>query len=92
MIPCWIVVGVAIQHKILTPTTIQHGILTRGLSTEEGVKIQQRDQNSTAKEGHYLTKYQQRINLGRPTFNPKIFGIPTVTADGVSYNLEISFF
>ena len=29
---------------------------TRGIATREGVKIQQRDQNSTAKEGHNSTK------------------------------------
>ena len=29
---------------------------TRGIATQEGVKIQQRDQNSTAKQGHNSTK------------------------------------
>ena len=37
---------------------------TRGVATEEGVKIQQRDQNSTAKEGHNSTKNPLNIDPG----------------------------
>ena len=37
---------------------------TRGIATQEGVKIQQRDQNSTAKEGHNSTKNPLNIDPG----------------------------
>ena len=37
---------------------------TRGITTQEGVKIQQRDQNSTAKEGHNSTKNPLNIDPG----------------------------
>ena len=37
---------------------------TRGIATQEGVKIQQRDQNSTAKEGHNSTKNQLNTDPG----------------------------
>ena len=36
----------------------------RGITTQEGVKIQQRDQNSTAKEGHNSTKNPLNIDPG----------------------------
>ena len=37
---------------------------TRGIATQDGVKIQQRDQNSTAKEGHNSTKNPLNIDPG----------------------------
>ena len=37
---------------------------TRGIATQEGVKIQKRDQNSTAKEGHNSTKNSLNIDPG----------------------------
>ena len=37
---------------------------TRGIATQNGVKIQQRDQNSTAKEGHKSTKNPLNIDPG----------------------------
>ena len=37
---------------------------TRGIATQEGVRIQQRDQNSTAKEGHNSTKNPLNIDPG----------------------------
>ena len=37
---------------------------TRGIATQEGVKIQQLDQNSTAKEGHNSTKNPLNIDPG----------------------------
>ena len=37
---------------------------TRGLTIQEGVKIQQRDRNSTAKEGHNSTKNPLNIDPG----------------------------
>ena len=37
---------------------------TRGIATQDGVKIQQRDQNSTAKEGHNSTKNPLNIEPG----------------------------
>ena len=37
---------------------------TRGIMTQEGVKIQQRDQNSTAKEAHNSTKNPLNIDPG----------------------------
>ena len=37
---------------------------TRVIATQEGVKIQQRDQNSTAKEGHNSTKNPLNIDPG----------------------------
>ena len=37
---------------------------TRRIATQEGVKIQQCDQNSTAKEGHNSTKNPLNIDLG----------------------------
>ena len=37
---------------------------TRGIATQEGVKIQQRGQNSTAKEGHNSTKNPLNIDPG----------------------------
>ena len=38
---------------------------TRGIVTQEGVEIQQRDQNSTAKEGHNSTKIHWILTPGR---------------------------
>ena len=37
---------------------------TCGIATQEGVRIQQRDQNSTAKEGHNSTKNPLNIDPG----------------------------
>ena len=37
---------------------------TREIATQDGVKIQQRDQNSTAKEGHNSTKNPLNIDPG----------------------------
>ena len=37
---------------------------THGIATQDGVKIQQRDQNSTAKEGHNSTKNPLNIDPG----------------------------
>ena len=67
--------NVKLWHEI--GVTIQYGILTRGhnstwisdpstrwIATQEGVKIQQRDQNSTAKEGHNSTKNPLNIDPG----------------------------
>ena len=39
-------------------------ISTRGIATQDGVKIQQRDKNSTAKEGHNSTKNPFNIDPG----------------------------
>ena len=57
--------GVIIQRGILSrghnSTWISYPS-TRGIATKEGVKIQQRDQNSTAKEGHNSTKNPLNID------------------------------
>ena len=37
---------------------------THGIATQEGVEIQKRDQNSTAKEGHNSTKNPLNIDPG----------------------------
>ena len=59
--------GVIIQRGILTRghnSTWISDPSTRGIATQEGVKIQQRDQNSTAKEGHNSTKNPLNIDPG----------------------------
>ena len=53
---------------------------TRGIATQEGVKIQQRDQNSTAKEGHNSTKNPLNIDPGS-VFN---WGVKIVSYTGSS--------
>ena len=71
--------GITIQCGIMTRVNFQRGNLgsqfnvefwpvyissTRGITTQEGVKIQQRDQTSTAKEGHNSTKNPLNIDPG----------------------------
>ena len=51
---------------------------TRGIATQEGVRIQQRDQNSTAKEGHNSTKNPLNIDPGS-VFN---WGVKTLSYTG----------
>ena len=76
LIPHWIVPQVKLWPWIAI--TIQWGILTRGssflpvyisstrgIATQEGVTIQQRDQNLTAKKGHNSTKNPLNIGPGR---------------------------
>ena len=55
----------------------------RGIATQEGVKIQQRDQNSTAKEGHNSTKNPLNIDPGS-VFN---WGVKILSYTGAKYNL-----
>ena len=52
---------------------------TRGIATQEGVKIQQRDQNSTAKEGHNSTKNPLNIDPGS-VFN---WGVKILSYTGI---------
>ena len=57
----------------------------RGIATQEGVKIQQRDQNSTAKEGHNSTKNPLNIDPGS-VFNEGV----KILSYTVTYKTEIS--
>ena len=57
--------GITIQCGILTRVYISRAVYissTRAIAIQEGVKIQQREQNSTAKEGHNSTKNQRKIH------------------------------
>ena len=56
---------------------------TRGIATQDGVKIQQRDQNSTAKEGHNSTKNPLNIDPGS-VFNR---GVKILSYTGEKNNL-----
>ena len=64
---------------------------TRGIATQEGVKIQQRDQNSTAKEGHNSTKNPLNIDPGS-VFN---WGVKILSYTGIAFlilcNSDIQF-
>ena len=57
---------------------------TRGIVTQEGVEIQQRDQNSTAKEGHNSTKNPLNIHPGS-VFNE---GVKILSYTGVGLNFD----
>ena len=67
---------------------------TRGIATQEGVRIQQRDQNSTAKEDQNSTKNPLNIDPGS-VFNwgSKFYLTPAHTSrEGFHGKMDVKFF